>query len=309
MTRRTLQGLELRDGRNTVVLAPTSGWGGDGLDKAPWRDGSRIFDSLWLGAAALGELRRFWARQRANFATPPGRPISDAELRREISASIRAGLLSLGVPAGLAKAQGGVTSEQLLAIMPHARDADRTAAVGPLNDAMDAHGIDSAPKRAAFLAQVAVESQELRTVEEGLTYTHEDRLQLVFGRKYFPTLASATPYVRNPKKLANYVYALKNGNKFDNDGWDFRGRGYIQVTGRGNYREVGYENNPDALLTPTGAAASAAAYWESRKLNAATAAWLNRAEFDLVTKKVNSAQLEAEARWKAYQRARAAFAP
>lgn len=205
-------------------------------------------------------------------------------------------------------ATGVLTVDQLKAIAPGVRDDDCTRAVAPLNAAMSAHGIDTAPKRAAFVAQIAVESQSLHQLEEGLYYTHADRLKSVFGGRLFPTVASAVPYLKNPQKLANYVYAKKNGNLDANDGWTYRGRGYIQVTGRANYKAAGYESNPDALAQPEGAADAAASYWKTNGLNAASAAWLDRTPFDqTITEAVNRAGLEADQRWSAYQRAKAAF--
>lgn len=65
--------------------------------------------------------------------------------------------------------------------------------------------------------------------------------------------------------MADHVYANRNGNgnEASGDGYNFHGRGLIQLTGRGNYQSVGYENNPDALLEPHGASDSAARFWEN----------------------------------------------
>ena len=303
MARRTLHGLELHDRGRTFVLAPTAWLSPGECRPMSWLEVFDLFKSLWLSPSTLIELRMFWARQRSAEACCPSAHMSDRELRAAILTMLRRGDATLGVRAG------GLTAEQLKAIMPRARQADIDAALGPLNTAMAAHGIDTAPKRAAFLAQLSVESLQLRHTVESLTYTHAERLKAVFGKKYFPTVESAKPYVKNAEKLANYVYDGKNGNTQPTDGWTYRGRGYIQVTGRENYRNVGYEANPDALLTPAGAADSAAAYWDGRKLNEASATWLDRPAFDLVTKKVNAKQLEAEARWQAYQRGKKALAP
>ena len=82
-------------------------------------------------------------------------------------------------------------------------------------------------------------------------------------------------YERNPELLANYVYAkrLGNGDAASGDGWRFRGRGLIQLTGRGNYRSCGLavtlplETEPEQLETPEAAALAAAQFWQSRGLN------------------------------------------
>ena len=102
---------------------------------------------------------------------------------------------------------------------------------------------EMSPERAAhFLGQVCIESMNFQAVEENLNYS-VDALMKVFGR-YFKTPADAKPYSRNPQALANYVYMDKNrskksqlGNTRPGDGWAFRGRGFLQITGRANVRK------------------------------------------------------------------------
>ena len=111
--------------------------------------------------------------------------------------------------AGAAGAAGSVTEAQLHAIMP--RSVTQAGAfVGPLNTAMAGNGIDTQERRAAFLAQVGVESGDLRNTEENLNYSAE-RLHAVWPRR-FPTVASAQPYAHNPEALGNHVYANRLGN-------------------------------------------------------------------------------------------------
>lgn len=200
--------------------------------------------------------------------------------------------------------QTQVTADQLRTIMPHAGDAaDQYAA--SLNQAMAAQGINTPQQRAAFLAQVAVEGNELRSATENLNYTTAQRLQDVFGRSRFPTPAAAAPYLRNPEALGNRVYANRNGNgdETSGDGYRYRGRGFMQTTGRENYRAVGHESDPEALDTPQGAADSAAQYWASHGLNGRTTGALNRQQFDEVSRTVNRYDPNLQARWDAYQRA------
>jgi predicted chitinase len=250
----------------------------------------------------MSDLDRFWTRLEEDAASTATTDPSHRELRCAVGDALRKGDLVLAAPIG------ALTVDQLKAIVPGVRDDDCTRAIAPLNAAMSAYGIDTAPKRAAFLAQIAVESQSLHRLEEGLYYTHADRLQSVFKRRLFPTLESAAPYLKHPQKLANYVYARKNGNRDATDGWTYRGRGYIQITGRANYAAAGYESNPDALAEPDGAADAAASYWETNGLNAASQTWLDRIPFDqTITEAVNAAGLEAEQRWRTYQRAKTAF--
>ncbi len=87
---------------------------------------------------------------------------------------------------------------------------------------------------AQFFGQICHESLDLTLFEENLSYT-ASRLQEVFP-KYFPTYSKAKEYERNPQKLGNLVYGNRMGNSNPNDGYYFRGRGAIQLTGRSNYK-------------------------------------------------------------------------
>lgn len=87
---------------------------------------------------------------------------------------------------------------------------------------------------AQFFGQVCHESLDLTLFEENLSYT-ASRLQEVFP-KYFPTFSKAKEFERNPQKLGNLVYGNRMGNSNPNDGYYFRGRGAIQLTGRSNYK-------------------------------------------------------------------------
>jgi predicted chitinase len=209
------------------------------------------------------------------------------------------------VPAGAVAAGAPLppmTADQLRAIMPNAGTRADTF-VGPLNEAMAANGITTEPQRAAFLAQIAVESGDLRHTEENLNYSAQ-RLTEVWPRR-FPTLAAAAPYANSPEALANRVYAdrLGNGDAASGDGWLFRGRGLMQVTGRDNYRAVGYEDNPAALADPATAASTAAAWYLGAGLPGRTTDVLDRAAFDGVSRTVNGGDHGSQARWDAYQRA------
>lgn len=167
-----------------------------------------------------------------------------------------------------------ITQQQLRSVMI-AADADARAGhwLAALNGGMRACSIDSAVRQAAFLAQVMVESAELRHVDEALAYSPQ-RLRQVWPQR-FPDDATAARYANNPAALANYVYAgrMGNGNEASGDGWRFHGRGLIQLTGRANYAafaqaaRVDAVANPDLLLEPAGAALSAAWFWQSKGLN------------------------------------------
>lgn len=117
-----------------------------------------------------------------------------------------------------------------------------------------------------FLGQVLHESAMLERLEENLHYS-PDRLMAVWPTR-FPTMGSAMPYARNPRALANHVYGKRLGNVEIDDGWRYRGRGLIQVTGRSNYAAVGrilgvdLVAEPDILARPEMALRSAVAWWE-----------------------------------------------
>jgi len=164
-----------------------------------------------------------------------------------------------------------LTEQQLTLIMPGCTDpATWTAA---LNPAMARFEITSPERMAAFLAQIAHESGQLTRLSENLNYSAKRLMQVWPNR--FPTMEKALQYERNPEKLANCVYAkrLSNGDETSGDGWRYRGRGLIQLTGRGNYRAASQgiglplEEQPDLLLQPDPAALSAAWFWKSHGLN------------------------------------------
>lgn len=89
----------------------------------------------------------------------------------------------------------------------------------------------------------------MQPVNENLNYGAPGLLK-TFPRYFSP--AEAAAYARKPEKIANRAYAsrLGNGNEASGDGWRFRGRGLVQITGRANYRTYGIENQPDAALEP-----------------------------------------------------------
>jgi putative chitinase len=89
---------------------------------------------------------------------------------------------------------------------------------------------------ANFFGQCAHESGEFKATTENLNYSAE-RLMVVF-KKYFPTLALANQYARQPQKIANRVYASRmgNGDEASGQGYKFRGNGSLQLTGKSNYK-------------------------------------------------------------------------
>jgi putative chitinase len=145
---------------------------------------------------------------------------------------------------------------------------------------------------AHFLAQCGHESGGFRAVQENLNYSAKG-LSTTF-RKYFLTESIAGPYARNPQKIASKVYGgrMGNGPESTGDGFKFRGRGYIQLTGRDNYTRfakfIGEDtvNNPDLVATKY-PLASAAFFFDSNKLWAICDGGANAATVTAVTKRVN----------------------
>lgn len=142
-----------------------------------------------------------------------------------------------------------------------------------LSAAADCYGIDTADRAAMWLAQLAHESAGLTILQESLSYRSAERIAAVWPSRF--TVETAGSYVRAPQRLANAVYARRmgNGDAASGDGWRYRGRGLIQLTGRDTYRACGAAiglpllDEPDLLLQPGPAALSASWYWQSRRLN------------------------------------------
>ena len=108
------------------------------------------------------------------------------------------------------------------------------------------------PARAAhFFAQTAHESGNFTAFSENLNYGAKG-LRGIFG-KYFPTDAMAKAYERQPQKIANRVYGgrMGNGAEASGDGWKYRGRGALQLTGKANYQAFSdYIKRPDVMANP-----------------------------------------------------------
>jgi len=131
---------------------------------------------------------------------------------------------------------------------------------------LDNAGINTPLRLAHFFGQLEHESG-LKPIAENLNYS-ADGLSKVF-KKYFPDIAHANAYARNPQKIANKVYAnrMGNGSEQSGDGWKYRGRGFVQITGKDNYKalsrhyDIDYVSKPDLLLNEPDAIKSAIWYW------------------------------------------------
>ncbi len=117
-------------------------------------------------------------------------------------------------------------------------------------DVMTKFKIDTAVKLSHFLAQCGHESGGFKVVNENLNYGAKG-LNTIF-KKYFPTEEKAKLYERKPEKIANLVYGgrMGNGAEATGEGYKFRGRGYIQLTGKDNYTAFGKAINEDIATNP-----------------------------------------------------------
>lgn len=133
--------------------------------------------------------------------------------------------------------------------------------------------INTTNRRAGFLAQCAHESNNFTIKEENLNYS-SDGLLKVFP-KYFTNKGISDSYAKQPEKIANRVYAnrMGNGNETSGDGYKYRGRGYIQLTGKDNYsafakfKNITLDECVNYLSTIEGAVESALWYWNTHNLN------------------------------------------
>ena len=181
-----------------------------------------------------------------------------------------------------------LTRAQLKSVFPRAMEADIDAFLNFGEQALKSSGIlDGLTRLQYFLAQLGHESNGLTSHEENLNYSASRLMEIWPSR--FPTLDVAKQYDRDPEKLANFVYGGRMGNVNTGDGYRYRGRGYIQLTGRDAYREIGriakldLEGNPDLAAKPENAIRIACAFWTWKQINPACDA----SDFTAVTRKIN----------------------
>lgn len=162
------------------------------------------------------------------------------------------------------------------------------------------------PKRiAAFMAQCAHESGDFIFLSENLNYKAES-LMKVFP-KYFTDMGTAKAYEKNPQKIANRIYAnrMGNGDEASGDGFKYRGRGLIQLTGKTNYTwfaaslEISPEEAAEYMQTFEGAAQSGCWFWETNKLNDLA----DKGDIVKMTKVINGGTIGLEDRIKHYEHA------
>ncbi|MBI2381973.1 MAG: glycoside hydrolase family 19 protein [Gammaproteobacteria bacterium] len=166
-----------------------------------------------------------------------------------------------------------LSTQELQLFLPGLTQTQAEAWTGALNAACPRFAIGTPDRLCAFMAQCAHESGGFKRLAENLNYSAVGLTKT--WPKRFPSLDFAAGYERQPEKIANYVYAsrLGNGDTASGDGWRYKGRGLIQLTGRGNYQSAGAAigldllDQPELLEQPEAAALSAAWFWQSRGLN------------------------------------------
>jgi putative chitinase len=189
--------------------------------------------------------------------------------------------------------------EKLLGVIPN-------QVINELDIIFDKYEINTILRISHFLAQCAHESGNFSVKQENLNYSAK-RLQEVFG-KYFTTHAKALLYERKPVKIASLVYGnrMGNGDEQSIEGYKYRGRGYIQLTGKNNYllfdkslNESGLEidiiGNPDLVAT-TYPLISAAWFFNKNNLNEIADLGGTKEIITRVTKKVNGGTHGLESR-------------
>ena len=197
-----------------------------------------------------------------------------------------------------------LTKEMIMEEFPHAKPELVDALCGAV-EVLEEYGIDTPLRMAHFLAQTSHESGGFRAVEENLNYRAET-LSKIFP-KYFRD-KDTNDYAKKPEKIANLVYGnrMGNGPVESGDGYRYRGRGLIQLTGKSNYEkfaegiESTLEEAVEYLTTPEGAVESAAWFWANNGLNELA----DTDDVTKVTKRINGGTIglaEREAHTEAFK--------
>jgi len=161
--------------------------------------------------------------------------------------------------------------------------------VDPLNNTFERFGIVTINQQAMFIGQCSHESGNFKMLQENLNYKAATLMKL--WPKRFPTIEIANQYAGNARAIANKVYADRMGNRDEasGDGYRFRGKGLVQLTGHSNHFHAGkalgvdFVMEPDLVATPKYAALTAGWFWSTHNLNSPADAL----DFVKVTKIIN----------------------
>lgn len=183
--------------------------------------------------------------------------------------------------------------------------------LSPLQRSCGLFEINTPTRIASFIAQCSHESVQFTHLEESLYYRDPKRILAIFPT-HVRTMDVASGLACNPKALANVVYAsrLGNGNQASGDGWKYRGRGLIQLTGRSNYLAASlalaspYLDEPDLVALPEDACLTAGWFWQRGHCNDMADA----ENFDAITRAINGPGMTGAAERRViYQHALEAF--
>ena len=176
--------------------------------------------------------------------------------------------------------------------------------VDALNETFQRFGIITPAQQASFIGQCGHECGNFKVLEENLNYRAETLMKL-WPKRFDAAKAQACQ--RNPRLIANIVYSSRMGNRDEasGDGYRFRGRGCIQLTGHANYYHAGiacgedFVMNPDLVSTPKYAVLTAGFFWDTHKLNQ----YADTQDYKTLTKKINGGFIGLEDRIKHIQHA------
>ena len=197
------------------------------------------------------------------------------------------------------------TEEAVHHLIPKVKNFDEW--YSNLIDILPEYDIDTPHRVAAFMAQCGHESGGFTLMQENLNYSAKG-LRGTFG-KYFPNDDIAKQYERKPQMIANRVYGnrMGNGDEASGEGWYFRGRGIIQITGKNNYTKCSQSlfesnvlvENPDLLLESEYAIHSACWFWSAARLNELS----DIGDIKTMTKRINGGFIGLEDRINHYNHA------
>lgn len=181
-----------------------------------------------------------------------------------------------------------ITKDQFKKVFKYAKNVDLL--YDELDRLLKAYNINTKDRVVMFLAQCGHESGGFSINIENLNYSAQG-LMAVFP-KYFKTLEIANSYARQPEKIANLVYASRmgNGDVSSGDGWRYRGRGFIQLTGKANYQAFSKDMNIDIVINPNKVSEqmdlsilTAIWFWNKNNLNY----FADKKDIEGATKKIN----------------------
>jgi|TARA_B110000285_G_scaffold85134_1_gene97639 putative chitinase len=191
-----------------------------------------------------------------------------------------------------------LTATQFADLFPNCKDPEGW--VNAMNEVFPKYEINTPERIAAFIAQCGHESGGWRTFSENLNYSAK-ALDAIFGKYFKRAGRDAQAYHRQPEKIANVVYAgrMSNGDTDSGDGWKYRGRGPIQLTGKANYTAFSADMDVDAVDNPDNvsqdkemALMSAIWYWNKNSLNK----YADSGDIKTMTKRINGGYIGLEDR-------------